>query len=77
MNIDYIFNMNIKYNTKSGSRNTNKKKYNLKRVSPGCYSAYNPRTKRFFARCTTKKKAIRQTQYLDKWLKRTYSTQLM
>ena len=34
-----------------------------------CFAAFNPYTKRTFAKCTSRRKARRQRNYLDEWLK--------
>jgi len=39
------------------------------RPRKGCYGAHNPKTKRTFAKCTTRRKSNRQRNYLDNWLK--------
>lgn len=47
-----------------------KKYYTLKKYKNKnkCYTAYNPKTKRKFSKCTTKTKSNRQIKYLNKWL---------
>jgi len=41
--------------------------YTTRKIRPKCYSAYNLYTRRYFAKCTTKPKALRQTKYIRKW----------
>ena len=41
--------------------------YTTRKTRPKCYSAYSLYTRRYFAKCTTKPKALRQTKYIRKW----------
>lgn len=41
--------------------------YTTRKTRPKCYSAYGIYTRRYFAKCTTKQKALRQTKYIRQW----------
>ena len=43
--------------------------YTTRKTRPTCYSAYNLYTRRYFAKCTTKSKAVRQTKHIRDWFK--------
>ena len=41
--------------------------YTTRKIRPTCYSAYSLYSRRYFAKCTTKSKALRQTKHIRKW----------
>jgi hypothetical protein len=41
--------------------------YTTCKIRPKCYSAYGLYNRRYFAKCTTKPKALRQTKYIRQW----------
>jgi hypothetical protein len=50
----------------------NKRIYFSRKRSKHCFSAYNKTTKRFFAKCTTKSKSIRQANYIQQWFNKNF-----
>lgn len=38
--------------------------YGIRRKKKNCFSVYNKKTKKVFSKCTTKKKAIKQSRLL-------------
>ena len=38
--------------------------YGIRRKKKNCYSVYNKQTKKVFSKCTTRKKAIKQSRLL-------------
>ena len=66
----FIFNFIVYYNAMVKRKYISKtlRKPVRNRKGFGCYGAHNPRTKRTFAKCTTRRKANRQRNYLDNWL---------
>jgi hypothetical protein len=41
--------------------------YTTRKIRPKCYSAYSLYSRHYFAKCTTKPKALRQTKYIRQW----------
>jgi hypothetical protein len=41
--------------------------YTTRKLRPNCYSAYGLYSRRYFAKCISKSKAVRQTKHIRKW----------